>query len=51
MIFYAHDLLSKLNNLTLTGQTSEGNLEWIGTDAQWEKASRESEELQNAETF
>lgn len=36
MIHVAHELLAKLNNLTLVGQNEEGELEWAGTDKNWE---------------
>jgi hypothetical protein len=37
----AYELLAKLHNLTLCGQDDEGQLEWIGTREQWEKAEDE----------
>ena len=38
-IHIACELLAKLTHLTLAGQNDEGQLEWIGTDKQWEKAN------------
>ena len=38
MIYLAKELLAKLTHLTLGGQNEEGELEFIGDNAQWLKA-------------
>lgn len=35
MIYQANELYAKLDCLTLAGQDTEGELEWIGTTLQW----------------
>lgn len=37
-IYTAKELLAKLIHLTLAGQNPDGELEWIGTNEQWEKS-------------
>ena len=38
MVYYAYELLPKLKYLTLTGQNEEGDLEFFGTEREWDKA-------------
>jgi hypothetical protein len=33
----ARDLLAKLKHLTLVGQNEQGELEWMGTEEQWDR--------------
>jgi hypothetical protein len=33
----ARELLAKLRHLTLVGQTEGGDLEWMGTEEQWDR--------------
>jgi len=43
-----YELRAKLNNLTLAGQNEKGELEWIGTNEEWnnvESYLREREEV------
>ena len=35
---YTYTLYPKLVHLTLSGQNEEGELEWIGTNEQWNEA-------------
>jgi len=35
MVYEAQVLLALVDNLTLVGQDSEGDLEWVGTDEDW----------------
>lgn len=37
----AKNLLSKLRHLVLAGKNEEGELEWIGTEKQWNRAQTE----------
>lgn len=37
----AYKLLARLNHLVLAGQNEDGELEWIGTDKQWDKVVQE----------
>jgi hypothetical protein len=37
----AYQLLARLRHLVLAGQTLDGTLEWIGTEAQWDKVRLE----------
>lgn len=43
MIYKAYELLAKLRCLTLVGQNSSGELEWIGTDEKWKDVIFEEE--------
>lgn len=44
MIYLARELRAKLRHLTLTGQNYDGELEFIGTNAQWLKVAEEENE-------
>lgn len=33
----AYELLADLRHLTLVGQDEDGDLEWVGTDKQWNR--------------
>lgn len=43
----AYELLPKLKNLTLFG-VNEGELEWIGTEEDWNKVNLEIENHENS---
>lgn len=45
MIYPASELLAKLNLLALCGQNEDGELEWIGSDKQWDKLEIEEEAI------
>lgn len=45
MIHIAFELLSKLRLLTLVGQNSDKELEWIGTDKAWKILDYEEESI------
>jgi hypothetical protein len=38
MIYKAYELLPKLKHLTLSGQNKDGDLEFIGTTEEWQRA-------------
>lgn len=40
-----YELRSRLTHLTLCGQDEDGELEWIGTNHEWFKASKLEETL------
>ena len=43
MIYLAKELLPKLRHLVLVGQNEDGELEWCGTDKEWECAKLEEQ--------
>lgn len=43
MIYQANELLAKLNNLQIWGQNKDKDIEWFGTNEQWEKSNIEAE--------
>jgi hypothetical protein len=44
----AYQLLARLKHLTLVGQNSDKQLEFIGTDEAWRKVKFEEEQFENA---
>lgn len=42
---YNYELLPKLTHMTLCGQDDDGELEFIGTEENWNKATEMEEEM------
>lgn len=40
---YNYQLLPKLRHLVLAGKNEEGELEWIGSEKQWQAAKHEED--------
>lgn len=41
MIYQAYELKAMLNNLTLAGCNSDGDMEWIGTLQEWDRVNED----------
>lgn len=47
MIYKAYELKTRLSNLVLAGSNEEKELEFIGTDKQWDKTEKEIDRHEN----
>jgi len=47
MIYLAYQLLPRLKYLALCGVDAEGELEWVGTKEEWQRAELEETKHEN----